>query len=211
MKKLLILLVAFCAACINTYASNYSAGKNPDAEYASCNIQTMLNDPKSTQWFRPQCVRILATRLERGSLNQNEKEQLKKVLVPAFYNIVEQYAYLTGNRAKEEAPHFMDLYKSLTQLADEKGTYGLLRSSNSFMFLEKGKQVEGGSKQAEIVGQKPQVFNFGKLPDDVLHNRVQLTLAKKASEDFLGKKKTPGELMSGLSGGVAGGGEYSRD
>ena len=204
MKKLLILLVAFCAACINTYASNYSAGKNPDAEYASCNIQTMLNDPKSTQWFRPQCVRILATRLERGSLNQNEKEQLKKVLVPAFYNIVEQYAYLTGNRAKEEAPHFMDLYKSLTQLADEKGTYGLLRSSNSFMFLEKGKQVEGGSKQAEIVGQKPQVFNFGKLPDDVLHNRVQLTLAKKASEDFLGKKKTPGELTSGLSGGVGG-------
>lgn len=203
MKKQLILLVAFCATCINAYAFNYSAVKNPDAEYASCNIQTMLNDPKSTQWFRPQCVRILATRLERGSLNQNEKEQLKKVLVPAFYNIVEQYAYLTGARAKEESPHFMDLYKSLTQLADEKGTYGLLRSSNSFMFLEKGKQVEGSSNQTEIVGQKPHVFNFGKLTDDVLHNKVKL--AKKDSEDFWGKKRASGELTKGLSGGEDGG------
>ena len=35
----------------------------------------------------------------------------------------------------------MDLYKSLAQLADEKGTYGLVRS-DGFMFLEKGKKVE---------------------------------------------------------------------
>lgn len=59
MKKLFILLVVFFATCINTYASNHSAGKNSDAEYASCNIQTMLTDPKSTQWFRhPMCTDI---------------------------------------------------------------------------------------------------------------------------------------------------------
>lgn len=84
MKKLFILLVVFCATCINTYASNHSAGKNSDAEYASCNIQTMLTDPKSPQWFRPQCVRILATRVERGNMSQTEKEQLKKCLFPPF-------------------------------------------------------------------------------------------------------------------------------
>lgn len=204
MKKLFILLVVFFATCINTYASNHSAGKNSDAEYASCNIQTMLTDPKSTQWFRPQCVRILATRVERGNLSQNEKEQLKKVLVPAFYNIMEQYAYLTGDRAKKEAPHFMDLYKSLAQLADEKGTYGLVRS-DGFMFLEKGKKVEVRSTQAEIVGKKPAVFNFGKLTGDVLNKKVELKLAQKEEDPFWGKKRAPGELTKGLSDGKDGG------
>ena len=204
MKKLFILLVVFFATCINTYASNHSAGKNSDAEYSSCNIQTMLTDPKSTQWFRPQCVRILATRLERGSLNQNEKEQLKKVLVPAFYNIMEQYAYLTGERAKEKAPHFMDLYKSLTRLADEKGTYGLVRS-DGFMFLEKGKQVEGSANQMEIVGEMPPASNFGKLTGDVLNKKVELKLAQKEEDPFWGKKRAPGELTKGLSDGKDGG------
>lgn len=204
MKKLFILLVVFCATCINTYASNHSAGKNSDAEYASCNIQTMLTDPKSTQWFRPQCVRILATRVERGNLSQNEKEQLKKVLVPAFYNIMEQYVYLTGDRAKEESPYFMALYKSLTQLADEKGTYGLVRS-DGFMFLEKGKKVEVRSTQAEIVGKKPAVFNFGKLTGDVLNKKVEWKLAQKEEDPFWGKKRAPGELTKGLSDGKDGG------
>lgn len=204
MKKLFILLVVFFATCINTYASNHSAGKNSDAEYASCNIQTMLTDPKSPQWFRPQCVRILATRLERGSLNQNEKEQLKKVLVPAFYNIMEQYAYLTGERAKEKAPHFMALYKSLTQLADAKGTYGLMRS-DGFMFLEKGKQVEGSANQMEIVGEMPPASNFGKLTGDVLNKKVELKLAQKEEDPFWGKKRAPGELTKGLSDGKDGG------
>lgn len=203
MKKLFILLVVFFATCINTYASNHSAGKNSDAEYSSCNIQTMLTDPKSTQWFRPQCVRILATRVERGNLSQNEKEQLKKVLVPAFYNIMEQYVYLTGDRAKEKSPHFMDLYKSLAQLADEKGTYGLVRS-DGFMFLEKGKTVEVRSTQVEIVGKKP-VFKFGKLTGDVLHKKVELKLAQKEVDPFWGKKRAPGELTAGLSGGKDGG------
>lgn len=204
MKKLFILLVVFFATCINTYASNHSAGKNSDAEYASCNIQTMLTDPKSTQWFRPQCVRILATRVERGNLSQNEKEQLKKVLVPAFYNIMEQYVYLTGDRAKEESPYFMALYKSLTQLADAKGTYGLVRS-DGFMFLEKGKKVEVRSTQAEIVGKKPAVFNFGKLTGDVLNKKVELKLAQKEEDPFWGKKRAPGELTKGLSDGKDGG------
>ena len=204
MKKLFILLVVFFATCINTYASNHSAGKNSDAEYASCNIQTMLTDPKSTQWFRPQCVRILATRLERGNLSQNEKEQLKKVLVPAFYNIMEQYVYLTGDRAKEESPYFMALYKSLTQLADAKGTYGLVRS-DGFMFLEKGKTVEVRSTQAEIVGKKSAVFNFGKLTGDVLNKKVELKLAQKEEDPFWGKKRAPGELTKGLSDGKDGG------
>ncbi len=204
MKKLFILLVVFCATCINTYASNHSAGKNSDAEYASCNIQTMLTDPKSTQWFRPQCVRILATRVERGNMSQNEKEQLKKVLVPAFYNIMEQYVYLTGDRAKEESPYFMALYKSLTQLADAKGTYGLVRS-DGFMFLEKGKTVEGRSTQAEIVGKKTAVFNFGKLTGDVLNKKVELKLAQKEEDPFWGKKRAPGELTKGLSDGKDGG------
>lgn len=204
MKKLFILLVVFFATCINTYASNHSAGKNSDAEYSSCNIQTMLTDPKSPQWFRPQCVRILATRVERGNLSQNEKEQLKKVLVPAFYNIMEQYVYLTGDRAKEESPYFMALYKSLTQLADAKGTYGLVRS-DGFMFLEKGKTVEGRATQAEIVGKKPAVFNFGKLTGDVLNKKVELKLAQKEEDPFWGKKRAPGELTKGLSDGKDGG------
>ena len=204
MKKLFILLVVFFATCINTYASNHSAGKNSDAEYASCNIQTMLTDPKSPQWFSPQCVRILATRVERGNMSQNEKEQLKKVLVPAFYNIMEQYVYLTGDRAKEESPYFMALYKSLTQLADAKGTYGLVRS-DGFMFLEKGKTVEGRSTQAEIVGKKSAVFNFGKLTGDVLNKKVELKLAQKEEDPFWGKKRAPGELTKGLSDGKDGG------
>lgn len=204
MKKLFILLVVFFATCINTYASNHSAGKNSDAEYASCNIQTMLTDPKSPQWFRPQCVRILATRVERGNMSQNEKEQLKKVLVPAFYNIMEQYVYLTGDRAKEESPYFMALYKSLTQLADAKGTYGLVRS-DGFMFLEKGKKVEVRSTQVEIVGKKPAVFNFGKLTGDVLNKKVELKLAQKEEDPFWGKKRAPGELTKGLSDGKDGG------
>lgn len=204
MKKLFILLVVFFATCINTYASNHSAGKNSDAEYASCNIQTMLTDPKSPQWFRPQCVRILATRVERGNMSQNEKEQLKKVLVPAFYNIMEQYVYLTGDRAKEESPYFMALYKSLTQLADAKGTYGLVRS-DGFVFLEKGKKVAVRSTQAEIVGKKPAVFNFGKLTGDVLNKKVELKLAQKEEDPFWGKKRAPGELTKGLSDGKDGG------
>lgn len=164
----------------------------------------MLTDPKSTQWFRPQCVRILATRVERGNLSQNEKEQLKKVLVPAFYNIMEQYVYLTGDRAKEESPYFMALYKSLTQLADAKGTYGLVRS-DGFLFLEKGKTVEGRSTQAEIVGKKSAVFNFGKLTGDVLNKKVELKLAQKEEDPFWGKKRAPGELTKGLSDGKDGG------
>lgn len=164
----------------------------------------MLTDPKSTQWFRPQCVRILATRVERGNMSQNEKEQLKKVLVPAFYNIMEQYVYLTGDRAKEESPYFMALYKSLTQLADAKGTYGLVRS-DGFMFLEKGKKVEVRSTQAEIVGKKPAVFNFGKLTGDVLNKKVELKLAQKEDDAFWGKKRAPGELTKGLSDGKDGG------
>ena len=137
-------------------------------------------------------------------MSQNEKEQLKKVLVPAFYNIMEQYVYLTGDRAKEESPYFMALYKSLTQLADAKGTYGLVRS-DGFMFLEKGKKVEVRSTQAEIVGKKPAVFNFGKLTGDVLNKKVELKLAQKEDDAFWGKKRAPGELTKGLSDGKDGG------
>lgn len=137
-------------------------------------------------------------------MSQNEKEQLKKVLVPAFYNIMEQYVYLTGDRAKEESPYFMALYKSLTQLADAKGTYGLVRS-DGFMFLEKGKKVEVRSTQAEIVGKKPAVFNFGKLTGDVLNKKVELKLAQKEEDPFWGKKRAPGELTKGLSDGKDGG------
>lgn len=137
-------------------------------------------------------------------MSQNEKEQLKKVLVPAFYNIMEQYVYLTGDRAKEESPYFMALYKSLTQLADAKGTYGLVRS-DGFMFLEKGKTVEGRSTQAEIVGKKSAVFNFGKLTGDVLNKKVELKLAQKEEDPFWGKKRAPGELTKGLSDGKDGG------
>ena len=137
-------------------------------------------------------------------MSQNEKEQLKKVLVPAFYNIMEQYVYLTGDRAKEESPYFMALYKSLTQLADAKGTYGLVRS-DGFMFLEKGKKVEVRTTQAEIVGKKPAVFNFGKLTGDVLNKKVELKLAQKEEDPFWGKKRAPGELTKGLSDGKDGG------
>lgn len=137
-------------------------------------------------------------------MSQNEKEQLKKVLVPAFYNIMEQYVYLTGDRAKEESPYFMALYKSLTQLADAKGTYGLVRS-DGFMFLEKGKKVEVRSTQVEIVGKKPAVFNFGKLTGDVLNKKVELKLAQKEEDPFWGKKRAPGELTKGLSDGKDGG------
>lgn len=126
------------------------------------------------------------------------------MLVPAFYNIMEQYVYLTGDRAKEESPYFMALYKSLTQLADAKGTYGLVRS-DGFMFLEKGKKVEVRSTQAEIVGKKPAVFNFGKLTGDVLNKKVELKLAQKEEDPFWGKKRAPGELTKGLSDGKDGG------
>lgn len=117
---------------------------------------------------------------------------------------MEQYVYLTGDRAKEESPYFMALYKSLTQLADAKGTYGLVRS-DGFMFLEKGKKVEVRSTQAEIVGKKPAVFNFGKLTGDVLNKKVELKLAQKEEDPFWGKKRAPGELTKGLSDGKDGG------
>lgn len=98
----------------------------------------------------------------------------------------------------------MALYKSLTQLADAKGTYGLVRS-DGFMFLEKGKKVEVRSTQAEIVGKKPAVFNFGKLTGDVLNKKVELKLAQKEEDPFWGKKRAPGELTKGLSDGKDGG------
>lgn len=139
-----------------------------------------------------------------GEHESKRERTIKKVLVPAFYNIMEQYIYLTGDRAKEESPYFMALYKSLTQLADAKGTYGLVRS-DGFLFLEKGKTVEGRSTQAEIVGKKPAVFNFGKLTGDVLNKKVELKLAQKEEDPFWGKKRAPGELTKGLSDGKDGG------
>lgn len=73
------------------------------------------------------------------------------------------------------------------------------------MFLEKGKKVEVRSTQAEIVGKKPAVFNFGKLTGDVLNKKVELKLAQKEEDPFWGKKRAPGELTKGLSDGKDGG------
>lgn len=126
MKRQILVGVAFCSLCLNAYAFNPAAEKAQDTQPVSCNIPAMLNDAKNAQWFRPQCIRILAASEARGNLNQSQKAQLKKVLVPAYQNIMEYYSVrLDDERAQKEAPHFMELNKSLALLADEQGTYGL--------------------------------------------------------------------------------------
>lgn len=82
MKKQILVGVAFCSLCLNVYAFNPAAEKAQDTQPVSCNIPAMLNDAKNAQWFRPQCIRILAASEARGNLNQSQKAQLKKCLCP---------------------------------------------------------------------------------------------------------------------------------
>lgn len=200
MKKLIILLVFFGAACINTYAANHSAGKNQEAEARSCNIQAMLSDAKNAQWFRPQCVRILALREERGNLNQSQKAQLKEVLALAFHNIMEHYAYLDGVRAQKEAPHFMELNKSLALLADEQGTYGLTPGTGVYL-LTKDKKIKGSSKTVEVVGKKSDMKLGKESLNPVFVNmdtRISLAQQTQAENAAHLRKRKPGELTAGL-------------
>ena len=207
MKKLIILLVFFGAACINTYAANHSAGKNQEAEARSCNIQAMLSDAKNAQWFRPQCVRILALREERGNLNQSQKAQLKEVLALAYHNIMEHYAYLDGVRAQKEAPHFMELYKTFGLLADAQGTYGLMRQRDGEVWIEAGKDVKFGSKTVEIVGKKSDM-KLGKeslIPVFVnMDTRISLAQQTQAENAAQLRKRKQGELTAGLPKGPNG-------
>ena len=207
MKKLIILLVFFGAACINTYAANHSAGKNQEAEAMSCNIQAMLSDAKNAQWFRPQCVRILALREERGNLNQSQKAQLKEVLALAYHNIMEHYAYLDGVRAQKEAPHFMELYKTFGLLADAQGTYGLMREKDKEVRLKDGKDVKFGSKTVEIVGKKSDM-KLGKeslIPVFVnMDTRISIAQQTQAENAAQLRKRKQGELTAGLPKGPNG-------
>lgn len=201
MKKQILVGVAFCSLCLNAYAFNPAAENAPDAQPVSCNIPAMLNDAKNAQWFRPQCIRILAASEARGNLNQSQKAQLKKVLVPAYQNIMEYYSVrLDDERAQKEAPHFMELNKSLALLADEQGTYGLTPGTGVYR-LKKDKKIEGSSKTVEVVGRKADV-KMGKAPlYNLLVNvdtKVSLAQQSQAENAARLRKRKPGELTAGL-------------
>lgn len=201
MKRQILVGVAFCSLCLNAYAFNPAAEKAQDAQPVSCNIPAMLNDAKNAQWFRPQCIRILAASESRGNLNQSQKAQLKKVLVPAYQNIMEYYSVrLDGDRAQKEAPHFMELNKSLALLADEQGTYGLTPGTGVYR-LKKDKKIEGSSKTVEVVGRKADV-KMGKAPlYNLLVNvdtKVSLAQQSQAENAARLRKRKPGELTAGL-------------
>lgn len=201
MKRQILVGVAFCSLCLNAYAFNPAAEKAPDTQPVSCNIPAMLNDAKNAQWFRPQCIRILAAREARGNLNQSQKAQLKKVLVPAYQNIMEYYSVrLDDERAQKEAPHFMELNKSLALLADEQGTYGLTPGTGVYR-LKKDKKIEGSSKTVEVVGRKADV-KMGKAPlYNLLVNvdtKVSLAQQSQAENAAHLRKRKPGELTAGL-------------
>lgn len=201
MKKQILVGVAFCSLCLNAYAFNPAAEKAQDAQPVSCNIPAMLNDAKNAQWFRPQCIRILAASEARGNLNQSQKAQLKKVLVPAYQNIMEYYSVrLDDERAQKEAPHFMELNKSLALLADEQGTYGLTPGTGVYR-LKKDKKIEGSSKTVEVVGRKADV-KMGKAPlYNLLVNvdtKVSLAQQSQAENAARLRKRKPGELTAAL-------------
>lgn len=201
MKKQILVGVAFCSLCLNAYAFNPAAEKAQDAQPVSCNIPAMLNDAKNAQWFRPQCIRILAASEARGNLNQSQKAQLKEVLVPAYQNIMEYYSVrLDDERAQKEAPHFMELNKSLALLADEQGTYGLTPGTGVYR-LKKDKKIEGSSKTVEVVGRKADV-KMGKAPlYNLLVNvdtKVSLAQQSQAENAARLRKRKPGELTAGL-------------
>lgn len=201
MKRQILVGVAFCSLCLNAYALNPAAEKAQDAQPVSCNIPAMLNDAKNAQWFRPQCIRILAASEARGNLNQSQKAQLKKVLVPAYQNIMEYYSVrLDDERAQKEAPHFMELNKSLALLADEQGTYGLTPGTGVYR-LKKDKKIEGSSKTVEVVGRKADV-KMGKAPlYNLLVNvdtKVSLAQQSQAENAARLRKRKPGELTAGL-------------
>lgn len=201
MKRQILVGVAFCSLCLNAYAFNPAAEKAQDAQPVSCNIPAMLNDAKNAQWFRPQCIRILAASEARGNLNQSQKAQLKKVLVPAYQNIMEYYSVrLDGDRAQKEAPHFMELNKSLALLADEQGTYGLTPGTGVYR-LKKDKKIEGSSKTVEVVGRKADV-KMGKAPlYNLLVNvdtKISLARQSQAENATRLRKRKPGELTAGL-------------
>lgn len=201
MKRQILVGVAFCSLCLNAYAFNPAAEKAQDTQPVSCNIPAMLNDAKNAQWFRPQCIRILAASEARGNLNQSQKAQLKKVLVPAYQNIMEYYSVrLDDERAQKEAPHFMELNKSLALLADEQGTYGLTPGTGVYR-LKKDKKIEGSSKTVEVVGRKADV-KMGKAPlYNLLVNvdtKVSLAQQSQAENAARLRKRKPGELTAGL-------------
>lgn len=201
MKRQILVGVAFCSLCLNAYAFNPTAEKAQDAQPVSCNIPAMLNDAKNAQWFRPQCIRILAASEARGNLNQSQKAQLKKVLVPAYQNIMEYYSVrLDDERAQKEAPHFMELSKSLALLADEQGTYGLTPGTGVYR-LKKDKKIEGSSKTVEVVGRKADV-KMGKTPlYNLLVNvdtKVSLAQQSQAENAARLRKRKPGELTAKL-------------
>lgn len=201
MKRQILVGVAFCSLCLNAYAFNPTAEKAQDAQPVSCNIPAMLNDAKNAQWFRPQCIRILAASEARGNLNQSQKAQLKKVLVPAYQNIMEYYSVrLDDERAQKEAPHFMELNKSLAMLADEQGTYGLTPGTGVYR-LKKDKKIEGSSKTVEVVGRKADV-KMGKTPlYNLLVNvdtKVSLAQQSQAENAARLRKRKPGELTAAL-------------
>ena len=201
MKKQILVGVAFCSLCLNAYAFNPAAEKAQDAQPVSCNIPAMLNDAKNAQWFRPQCIRILAASEARGNLNQSQKAQLKKVLVPAYQNIMEYYSVrLDGDRAQKEAPHFMELNKSLALLADEQGTYGLTPGTGVYR-LKKDKKIEGSSKTVEVVGRKADV-KMGKAPlyNLLVNVDTKVSLAQQSQAENVARlrKRKPGELTAGL-------------
>lgn len=201
MKKQILVGVAFCSLCLNAYAFNPAAEKAQDTQPVSCNIPAMLNDAKNAQWFRPQCIRILAASEARGNLNQSQKAQLKEVLVPAYQNIMEYYSVrLDDERAQKEAPHFMELNKSLALLADEQGTYGLTPGTGVYR-LKKDKKIEGSSKTVEVVGRKADV-KMGKAPlYNLLVNvdtKVSLAQQSQAENAARLRKRKPGELTAGL-------------
>lgn len=201
MKKQILVGVAFCSLCLNAYAFNPAAEKAQDTQPVSCNIPAMLNDAKNAQWFRPQCIRILAASEARGNLNQSQKAQLKKVLVPAYQNIMEYYSVrLDDERAQKEAPHFMELNKSLALLADEQGTYGLTPGTGVYR-LKKDKKIEGSSKTVEVVGRKADV-KMGKAPlYNLLVNvdtKVSLAQQSQAENAARLRKRKQGELTAAL-------------
>lgn len=206
MKKLIILLVACLTPCITVYASHNPAGKKTEAGPV-CNIQAMLNDAKNAQWFRPQCVRILALRAERGNLNQSQKAQLKEVLAIAYHNIMEHYAYLDGTRAQKEAPHFMELYKTFGLLADAQGTYGLMREKDKEVWIRDGKDVKFGSKTVEIVGKKSNMKLGKESLNPVFVNmdtRISIAQQTQAENAARLRKRKQGELTAGLPKGPNG-------
>lgn len=207
MKKQILVGVAFCSLCLNVYAFNPAAEKAQDAQPVSCNIPAMLNDAKNAQWFRPQCIRILAAREARGNLNQSQKAQLKKVLAPAYQNIIKYYSVrLDGGRAQKEAPHFMELDKTFGLLADSQGTYGLVPGMGVYR-LQNGKGVLAGSKNTEIVGSKADVKRGTEGFSDSFVNvesKVSVSLQTQVENAARLRKRKQGELTAGLPKGPNG-------